>query len=87
MRGDLHIGGVMIQLVDSLGNTPQPQTATCSAVESSEKNAKACEKREGSLSEVKNSCALKCICPAGGQARAVSSQSWEECRQSNPDFP
>ena len=22
MRGDLHIGGVMIQLVDSLGNTP-----------------------------------------------------------------
>ena len=22
VRGDLHIGGVMIQLVDSLGNTP-----------------------------------------------------------------
>ena len=28
VRGDLHIGGVMIQLVDSLGNTPQRQRAT-----------------------------------------------------------
>ena len=49
VRGDLHIGGVMIQLVDSLGNTPQPQRATCSAVESSERNAKPCEKSSSSV--------------------------------------
>ena len=26
VRGDLHIGGVMIQLVDSLGNTPNSES-------------------------------------------------------------
>ena len=63
MRGDLHIGGVMIQLVDSLGNTPnvrEPLVQQWKAVKRMQQPVKG-EKS----SEVKSS-ASKCICPAVG---------------------